>query len=327
MFGDEKGDSWQWMPYILIIGAIVFLFWDPLGMKNTEVKYIVTNAPGPTRTPGFLVGDANANQDGAPAAQLVGDAENSVIEGSDYPNALSTGPRTSPTKTWPEVGNGTWINVSQNADGYIFNGCVRTTRKGVRITNSEIRGDCATALLYDEGGAGVFDYNTVIDVGRQGAAALGCGTSSRFFRNNVRGAADGVAEGTNCQVIENYIHDLDEFLIDGSGTHNEGVAIEDPATTGMKITKNTFENTCGKNDLKGQGCAGVVYIANGAAGNTVDGNYIKRWNGPNTGFLFHIVGSGINDIKNNVIECANVTGFGFANGGRSMLSNNTECIK
>lgn len=324
MFGDEKHDSWKWMPYILIIGAMLFLFWDPLGMKSTEIKYIVTNAPGPTLNPAFIAENANAQAENG-RALVAATGENAAVAASDYPDALSTGPRKSPTKTWPQAGNGTWINVGQNADGYIFNGCVRTTRKGVRITNSEIRGDCATALLYDEGGAGVFDYNTVIDVGRQGAAALGCGTSSRFYRNNVRGAADGVAEGTNCQVVENYIHDLDEFLVDGFGTHNEGVSIEDPATTGMKITKNTFENTCGKNNLKGQGCAGVIYIANGAAGNTIDGNYIKRWNGQNTGFLFHIVGSGINDIKNNVIECANITGFGVANGGRSTLTNNTEC--
>lgn len=316
MFGEEKPDSWKWIPYILIIGAIVFLFFDPFGMENTQIKYLVSVAPvDPLAPPGVEPPPEN------PPAAL----QNLVVGSGDFPGTVNTGPQTPPTKTWPQSGNGTWINVGTDADGFIFNGCVKTTAPGVSITNSEIRGNCATAQLYDEAGGGTFEYNNIFDVGRAGASAVGCGTNSRFFRNNIKGGADGVKGALNCKIIENYIHDLDEYDTGFGGTGNDGVHIEDAGTTGMLVQKNTFENTCGKSGIDKQGCAGVVFINNGASGNTVDGNYIKKWDGPSAGFIFHMASAGANNIKNNVVECAAVTGFGVQSGGASTFTNNTSC--
>jgi hypothetical protein len=331
MFGDEKHDSWKWMPVILLVGALLFLFFDPLGMNPTKVKYFIGLAAAPPNGPLQPVPNPPAGNPPAgnpPAGNPPAPnppAGNPAPGAAGFPSAADTGPLTAPTQVWPQAGNGTWIVVSQNADGFIFNGCVKTAGPGIRITNSEIRGNCTTSILYDEGGGGIFEHNNIFDVGHQGASTIGCGTASRFFRNNAMGAADGVKEGTNCQIIENYIHNLDEYDTGAGGTHNDGVQIEGGGTTGMLIQKNTFENTCGKATVVGQGCAGVVFINNGAAGNTVDGNYVKRWDGPNAGFIFHTAAGGTNEIKNNFVECANITGFGVTSGGPSNFINNSAC--
>lgn len=318
MFGDDKNDSWKWMPHILIVGALVFLFFDPLGIEGTKVKYLVSlnNTMAVPQIPA-VPGVPPVPPAGNPPAVMF------AAGVSDYPDVINTGPQTPPTKLWPKSGNGTWINIGEDADGFIFNGCVRTTAAGIRITNSEIRGNCATSQLYDEAGSGTFEYNNIFDVGGAGTSTIGCGSNSRFFRNNAKGATDGVKEGQNCQIIENYIHDLDEYTL---GTPNNGVRIENGNTRGMIIQKNTFENTCGKLGSPGQGCAGVVFIAGGASENMVDGNYVKRWDGPSAGFIFHLADAGVNEVKNNVVECANTTGFGVQNGGPSTYVNNTECL-
>lgn len=325
MFGGEKGDSWKWIPYILIGGALLFLFFDPLGMEAARIQYFVNPQSAPTKPPTQTQTNPPANQPPAQNPPPNTPPNNPLTGNGEFPSALNTGPQTPPAKTWPQAGNGTWIDVGTDADGYIFNGCVRTSKPGVRITNSEIRGTCATSVLYDAGGNGIFEYNTILDTAGGAASTIGCGTASRFYRNNAKGGADGVKEGTNCQVIENYIHDLDEYVVFGGGTHNDGVQIEGGGTTGMLIQKNTFENTCGKKGISGQGCAGVVFINNGASGNVVDGNYIKRWDGPTAGFIFHTISGGANEIKNNVVECGSITGFGVQSGGASTFTNNTQC--
>lgn len=324
MFGNEKHDSWRWIPFILVAGAFVFLYFDPLGMESTQIRYSVN--PQPTAVPTPLQPQPNPPPPNPPAPNPPPAAPRPPLGDGEFPSALNTGPQTPPTKTWPQSGNGTWINVGENADGFIFNGCVRTTRSGVRITNSEIRGNCTTSQLYDEGGNGVFEYNNIFDVVGGGASTIGCGNGSRFFRNNAKGAADGVKEGSGCQIIENYIHDLDEYNAGvGGGTHNDGVQIEGGGTTGMLIQKNTFENTCGKRGIAGQGCAGTIFVNNGASGNTIEGNYVKRWDGPTAGFIFHLHNAGANTVKDNIVECGAIAGFGVAAPGISTFTNNTQC--
>lgn len=322
MFGDEKHDSWKWMPYIILGAALLFLFFDPLNMEGTKIKYFVDVAPTPVPTLIPAAGGLPPVANPPVANPAVGNP----VGAAGFPSAIDTGPQTPPTKTWPQAGNGTWIVVTTDADGFIFNGCVKTGAPNIRITNSEIRGNCATSQLWDEAGNGSFEYNNIFDVAHGGSSTIGCGTNSRFFRNNIKGAAVGAYGETGCQIIENYIHDLDEFTYNGGGaTSNTGVHIDDAGTTNVMIQKNTFENTCGKSGLAGQGCTGVIFINNGSAGSTVDNNYIKKWDGPTAGFIFHTSAAGVNTIKDNVVECANITGYGVTSGGPSIFTNNTQC--
>ncbi|MBI1863109.1 hypothetical protein HYS00_03245 [Candidatus Microgenomates bacterium] len=315
MFNGQMGDDWKWLPLLLLVAAIAFLFFDPLGMKGSQVTYVINPVIRATPTPIPL----------PPVVPPGGPPPGGPPPIAGYPTYDTTGPKTAPQT--PYAG-GAIVNQSNVVlDGYIFSDCVQVVGDNITIRNSRFQASCngAPMVWLREGVNLIVEDSEFVGL-KAGtglpSAAVTC-SSCTVQRNRVRGTIDGFDPNGTAQIIGNYVGQLGGGIVNGAPTQNAGFRVADGA--GVLIQNNSIEHDCGisRTDSGGAGgctasaifqpfCAGCSI-----GGATLDNNYFRKWNGT-TGSVTTVVTSdnSLNiKVNNNIFGDTPVAFCTLLNGG------------
>jgi hypothetical protein len=192
-----------------------------------------------------------------------------------FPDAITTGYKTTPTQT---VGNTTLGTAGEVFEGKQVNGTITVTAPNVTIRNVYINTGGNFRGILNQAQGTLIEDTTITGTAASESAITGAGFTAR--RLNISGSGDGIKTDrflTGGTVIEDsYIHDLGGAA---QGAHNDGLEIT--GTLNIRITHNSVLNQNSQtsalmlSEYYGSGDAGVQVNNNlfGGGGYTLYGGF------------------------------------------------------
>lgn len=286
MFSGNMQDDWKWLPLLLLGGALAFLFFDPLGMKDAKITYVINTSVAATPTPV------------PPVVPPAPPPVNPPVAG--FPTSQTTGPQPAPTQdyTGPLIVNENGATV----ENVIVRGCLQIVAENVTLRNIRVEGNCpgAPVISHVEGtGLQVITSEIIgVKVGTGvPTAAVSCGNCT-IQGSSIRGTVDGLVLRDGSQATGNYIGQLGGGILNGNVTRNTGVTVATGAT--VVVRGNTIDSDCAvsRQEAGGTGvCDGAVQLLAAVTGATLEGNYFQRWNGPAGSVTSAIIANGATNIR------------------------------